>query len=131
VQHYSRLKVWARAHAVVLRIYEISARFPVDERYGITQQLRRAAVSVPTNIAEGSKRRSSRDFARFINIAEASLAEASYLLVLASDLGLSPSDPSLLAEMEEISRMLNALYEKSTVDKESTVHSRQSTVEIE
>ena len=74
-------------------------------------QLRRAAVSVPTNIAEGAKRQRKQDYARFLNISEASLAEASYLLLLSRDLGYSKPEviERLLAETDEVSRMLHAL----------------------
>jgi four helix bundle protein len=68
------LKVWQRSHASVLAVYRDSRRFPADERFGLTSQVRRVAASVPTNIAEGSKRRSNPDHARFLNVAEGSLA---------------------------------------------------------
>ena len=100
VQRFTNLKVWQRSHALVLRIYEVTRIFPTDERFGLTSQLRRAAVSVPTNIAEGAKRQSARDFAHFLNIAEASLAETDYLLLLARDLHFATPDPGLFAELE-------------------------------
>jgi four helix bundle protein len=111
VQHFKDLKVWQRSHALVLEIYRLTRSFPTDERFGIISQLRRAAASVPTNIAEGAKRRGKQDFARFLNIAEGSLAETEYLVVLSRDLGYLPSeDPVMpLAETAEIARMLNAL----------------------
>jgi len=95
----------------VLEVYRLTAKFSSDERFGLISQLRRAAASVPTNIAEGSKRQSSSEYARFLNIAEGSLAETEYLLMLAKDLGfLSPQqfDPPL-NEISNIARMLNAL----------------------
>jgi four helix bundle protein len=79
VQRFTDLKVWQRSHALTLDIYKFTATFPTDERFGLISQLRRAAVSVPTNIAEGSKRQSNPDYARFLNIAEGSLAETEYL----------------------------------------------------
>src|SRR5260370_4813766 len=72
MKHYSKLRVWERSHRLVLELYRATQGFPVAERYGLTSQLRRAAVSVPTNIAEGSKRTSHKDFAHFLNIAEGS-----------------------------------------------------------
>jgi four helix bundle protein len=84
VQRFTDLKVWQRSHALTLEIYRFTATFPTDERFGLISQLRRAAVSVPTNIAEGSKRQSNPDYARFLNIAEGSLAETEYLLLLSA-----------------------------------------------
>ena len=74
MQRYTELKVWERSHALVLEVYRHSERFPEKERFGLTAQLRRSAVSVPTNIVQGSKRQGGPDFARFLNIAEGSLA---------------------------------------------------------
>ena len=111
MQRFTKLAVWQRSHNLVLEVYRLTAKFPSDERFGLVSQLRRAAASVPTNIAEGSKRQSSSEYARFLNIAEGSLAETEYLLMLAKDLGfLNPqqSDPAL-NEISNIARMLNAL----------------------
>jgi four helix bundle protein len=114
VQSFRELKVWQRSHAFVLAVYRLSEAFPSQERFGVVSQLRRAAVSVPTNIAEGSKRRTSQDYARFLNLAEASLAETEYLLMLCRDLGYIASELTepLLVEASEISRMLYALRGK-------------------
>ena len=114
MQRFTDLKVWQRSYALVLAIYRATASFPSDERFGITSQLRRAAVSVPTNIAEGSKRQGRLDYARFLNIAEGSLGETLYLLMLARDLGYLPQDvaTSLLSEADEVARMLHALRVK-------------------
>ncbi len=98
----------------MLEIYKLTRSFPVAERFGIVSQLRRAVISVRTNIAEGAKRLGRQDFARFINIAEGSLAETEYLVLLSRDLGYLPAKASEkpLAEAAEIARMLNALREK-------------------
>jgi len=114
MQRFTDLKVWQRSHALVLAIYRATASFPSDERFGITSQLRRAAVSVPNNIAEGSKRQGRSDYARFLNIAEGSLGETQYLLMLARDLGHLPQDVAvpLLSEADEIARMLHTLRVK-------------------
>ncbi len=98
------LKVWQRSHALVLAVYRLSEAFPSQERFGVVSQLRRAAVSVPTNIAEGSKRRTPQDYARFLNLAEASLAETEYLLMLCRDLGYLAGEVTepLLLEASEI-----------------------------
>jgi four helix bundle protein len=108
------LKVWQRAHELVLAIYRLSQPFPAEERFGVTGQLRRAAVSVAANIAEGSKRRSNTEYARFLNTAEASLVETEYLVLLSRDLNyLEESAASgLLARIDEVARMLSALRAK-------------------
>ncbi|MBI2388862.1 MAG: four helix bundle protein [Deltaproteobacteria bacterium] len=105
------LHVGRRAHAWVLAIYRLTAKFPAEERFGVTSQLRRAATSAPTNVAEGAKRRSPAEYARFINVAESSVAEAEYLLVLSGDLEFAPAAEitPILAEAAEIGRMLHGL----------------------
>lgn len=114
MQRFTDLKVWQQAHALVLELYPLTARFPPEERYGITSQLRRAAVSIPSNIAEGSKRRSNADYAHFLNIAESSAAETEYLLVLSRDLDYlaAQNAEQLLAKLADIARMLHALRNK-------------------
>jgi len=114
MQRFTELAVWKRSHSLVKAVYQLSTGFPSDERFGLTSQLRRAAASVPTNIAEGSKRASSRDYAHFLNIAEGSLAETQYLLLLATDLGFLETTSSirLQAESDEIARMLFSLRQK-------------------
>jgi four helix bundle protein len=114
MQRYTDLKVWQRSHALVLSIYRLSDRFPASKRFGLTSQLRRAAVSVPSNIAEGSKRRSPQHFAHHLNVAEGSLAEADYQLLLSRDLGYATESAvqPLRAEADEIARMLFQLRTK-------------------
>lgn len=111
VQRFTELKVWQRSHQLVLGVYRLTKKFPVDERYGLLSQLRRAVFSVPTNIAEGSKRQGSQDYARFLNIAEGSLAETEYLLMVARDLGyVEPQQTdAIMREIHEIAGMLNNL----------------------
>lgn len=101
------LVVWQKSHALVLEIYRASAGFPKEERFGLTIQLRRAAVSVPANVAEGFGKRHSRDKARFLNIAEGSLEETRYYLLLAGDLRYCDPAP-LQASAMEVSRLLGA-----------------------
>ncbi len=97
-----------------MQIYRLTAKFPADERFGLVSQLRRAVLSVPTNIAEGSKRQSEQEYARFLNLAEASLAEAQYLLMVSRDLGYLTPDAAKtpLAAASEIARMLHGLRSK-------------------
>ena len=83
---FRKLIVWQRAHQLVLLVYQITEKFPKHEIFGLTSQLRRAAVSVPANIAEGYASGGQGQFGRFLNIAQGSLAEVEYYLVLASDL---------------------------------------------
>jgi four helix bundle protein len=101
------LLVWRKAHEFVLAVYGFTAGFPRQETYGLALQMRRAAVSVPANIAEGFRRRGKTDKARFMNLAEGSLEECRYYLILAQDLGYGDT-AKLSATAEEISRLLNA-----------------------
>jgi four helix bundle protein len=116
MQHFTKLLVWQRSHKLVLAIYGASVGFPRSEQFGLTSQLRRAALSVPTNIAEGSKRQSQSDFARFLNIVEGSLAETEYLLMVSRDLGYIelPAASRYLKEVSEILRMLSGLRARIT-----------------
>ena len=104
---FEDLVVWQKSHALVLEVYQLSAMFPKNELYGLTSQIRRAAVSTPANIAEGFKKRSKADKARFMNIAQGSLEETRYYLILARDLGYLNST-NLLNQLEEVSRLLEA-----------------------
>jgi len=104
---FQDLVVWRKAHELVLAVYSFTADFPKQETYGLALQMRRAAVSVPANIAEGFRRRGKADKARYMNMAEASLEESRYYLILAKDLGYGDTS-SLTTSLEEVSRMLNA-----------------------
>ncbi len=101
--------VWQRAHQLVLVAYRLN--FPKHELFGLTSQLRRAAVSIPANIAEGFKRRGRGDKVRFLNIAQSSLEECRYYLILASDLGYAET-ASAMALLEETSRCLEAYVKR-------------------
>lgn len=92
MRSFRKLSVWSKSHHLTLRVYEVTRSFPKDERYGLTSQIRRAAASVPTNIAEGCGRSSLTDFARFLDIAAGSLSEVEYLLLLSRDLSLLSND---------------------------------------
>ena len=100
------LLVRNKAHQFVLEVYRFTPAFPKSEMYGLAQQMRRAAVSIPANIAEGFTRRGKADKARFMNMAEGSLEESRYYLILARDLGYGPTDV-LLNSLDEVSRLLS------------------------
>ena len=85
---YERFDAWKTAHGLALEVYRITDSWPISERYGLTSQLRRAALSVPTNIAEGTAKRGSREFRRYLDIARGSLSELSYLLHFSKDRGI-------------------------------------------
>ncbi|MCF8262641.1 MAG: four helix bundle protein [Melioribacteraceae bacterium] len=86
VKSFHDLIVWQKAHNLVLQVYKDTASFPSEEKFGITSQIRRAAISVPANIVEGHARRSRKEFLNFLNIAHGSLEELKYLLLLSREL---------------------------------------------
>ena len=110
---FTDLIVWQKAHDLVLAIYRLSESFPENEIYGLTSQLRRAAVSVPANIAEGFRRRTDGDKIKFMNYSQSSLEECRYYLILADDLGYGEGH-NLLTQVEEVSKLLDA-YAKAIV----------------
>lgn len=114
MQRFTDLKVWQRGHALALEVYRLTSNFPSEERFGLTSQMRRASTSVPTNVAEGSRRRSPKDYAHFLNLAEGSLAELEYLFMLSRDLGYINAETASqhATEATEISRMVYSLRSK-------------------
>jgi four helix bundle protein len=102
---FQDLVVWQKAHEFVLAVYHYSDYFPQKEVYSLTSQLRRAAVSIPANIAEGFKKKGKNDKARFLNIAQGSLEECRYYLILAKDLGYGDNQ-QLMPLLEEVSKLL-------------------------
>ena len=102
---FQDVDVWKKAHAWVLEIYRVTRCFPRQEMFGLTSQLRRAAVSVPANFAEGFKKRTAPDKLRFYNIAQGSLEECRYYLILARDLDYGQTTTAM-EMLEEVSRML-------------------------
>jgi four helix bundle protein len=111
---YRDLLVWQKGIALVVEIYQLTRAFPADERFGLTAQMRRAAVSVPSNIAEGHARRTTGECIQFISIAEGSLAELDTQLVIAIRLGdaSDESGAALATLIIELRRMLNTLRRK-------------------
>jgi four helix bundle protein len=111
VQDFRNLVVWQKAHSTVLQIYRLTKRFPDDERFGLTSQLRRSASSIPANLAEGCGRGSDQDFARFVQIAMGSATEVEYHLLLARDLEyIGPDEYAKSTNaIQEVKRMLASL----------------------
>lgn len=103
------LDVWKVSRAFVSRVYEITSHFPKEEMYGLTNQIRRCAVSIPSNIAEGSARQGNKEFVHFLYISLGSLAELETQLLIASDLKFLMIDKNLIEELERIRMMLLGL----------------------
>src|ERR1700683_1454229 len=114
MRNYKDLRVWEEAHRLTLSVYRATQLFPKEERFGLTSQIRRAAASVPANLAEGCGRRSDGEMARYVQIAMGSGAELSYHLLLSRNLGLlgSVEHAGLEAELGGIVRMLSGLSQK-------------------
>jgi len=104
---FKELVVWQKAHELVLAIYHLTAKFPTAEIYCLTTQARRGAISIAANIAEGFKKRGLRDKTKFFNIAQGSLEECRYYLILAQDLGYA-NTRNLEIFLEEVSKLLSA-----------------------
>ena len=114
MEDFKNLKVWVKAHQLTLAIYESTRKFPRDEIYGLTSQIRRASASIGANIAEGCGRRSDPEMRRFVQIARGSANELEYHLLLARDLQFLTVDEfkDLEAKALEIQRMLAALSQR-------------------
>lgn len=106
---FEDLDVWKKAHKLVLNIYSITKDYPAEEKFGLISQMRRAAISIPANIAEGFKKRGIKDKANFYNIAQGSLEELRYYLILSKDLGYYEQVENLLDLTETVGRMLHGL----------------------
>ena len=111
INSYGQLLVWQKAMELALKTYEFSSQFPKAEMYGLTSQIRRAGISVPSNIAEGYGRGSRKEYVQFLFIAQGSLKELETQAILASRLSLVSSESSnaLLAESETLGKMLGSL----------------------
>jgi four helix bundle protein len=110
MKNFRDLKVWEKGHELTLAVYKATARFPNEERYGLTSQIRRSSVSVPANIAEGCGRGSDADLARFLHIVAGSASELEYHLLLANQLDMlnAPDHKRLTKEVTEVKRMLTS-----------------------
>ena len=114
VKNYRELIVWTKAMDLVEMIYQVTRQFPKEELYGLTSQIRRAAVSIPSNIAEGQARQSTAEFKNFLSFAQGSRAEVETQLMIAQRLGYLSQQTAepILSLAEEIKRMLHALMAK-------------------
>ena len=106
---FTQLDVWKKAHEAVLAVYILTRKFPADERFGLSIQMRRAASSIPANIAEGYGRRAAKDKARFYTIAAGSAEELKYFLILSKDLKYLQDVTALWRSVEDVCRMLRRL----------------------
>jgi four helix bundle protein len=109
ITQFQQLETWQEAHRLVLAVYQATQSFPNEERYGLVAQMRRAAISIPANVAEGFKRRGIQDKVRFYNMAEGSLEELKYFCLLSKDLGYLISNADLMTQAEAVGRLLNGL----------------------
>ncbi len=111
VQGYKDLLVWQKGVQLAKEIYRITQTFPHDEKFGLVSQMRRAAVSIPSNIAEGQARHTTKEFVQFVSHAEGSVAETDTQLILARELGYCPEDRDAEASalLSDLRKMLNAL----------------------
>ncbi|MGH9931123.1 MAG: four helix bundle protein [Pyrinomonadaceae bacterium] len=114
MRDFRQIRVWTKAHQLTLEIYKTTARFPREELYGLTSQLKRACASIPANIAEGFGRGGNVELARFLQIGIGSAYEVEYHALLAKDLGLISKEiyDRLQAQIVEVKRMLAALLLK-------------------
>lgn len=115
MQDFTKLKVWQKAHNFTINLYKITRDFPIEEKYGLTNQIRRASVSIESNIAEGCGRNSNKEFSRFLDIAQGSVYEVRTQLFIARDLEyINWETFNLLnTKIVEISKMLNSLNQKT------------------
>ncbi len=111
MKHWKDLLVWQKSHELVLSVYRTTSDFPKSERYGMVDQIRRAAASIPANTVEGHSRNSQKDFLRFLYIARGSLEELRYFLLLSKDLGYFTENIycELENNSEQVSKLLNGL----------------------
>jgi four helix bundle protein len=114
MRDFRQLLVWEKAHQLTLEIYRLTEFFPTSELYGLRSQIRRSAMSIGSNIAEGAGRLTDSDFARFLDIASGSSNEAEYQLILARDLGYLPAEDYQKLEfaVNEVKKMLASLARK-------------------
>lgn len=114
MQDFTKLKVWQKAHNLTVNLYKITSNFPNDEKFGLTNQLRRATVSIESNIAEGCGHNGDKEFSRFLDIAQGSCFETKCQIYIARDLEYISFDKSTLvvSKIDEVMRMIHSLNQK-------------------
>ena len=114
MRNFRNYEVWNKSHQFTLLIYKVTKKFPKEEMFGLISQLRRASLSIPTNISEGTARNSEKEFAYFLNIAAGSASEVEYLIEFSRDIEYIDKEifVKLNAKIVEIRKMLNSLYSK-------------------
>jgi four helix bundle protein len=119
ITSHKDLLVWQKAVALAGKVYAATRQLPRDERFGLSLQLRRAAISIPSNIAEGSARRTRAEFVQYLHIARGSLSEVETQMMVVQDQGLLSDSNCLLEEIAEVGRMLNALITRLAVNRQA------------
>jgi len=109
---HEKLEVWQESMCLVKAVYEQTQRFPKEELYGLTQQMRRAAVSIPSNLAEGAARAGKKEYAHFISIARGSLSELDTQMKIAEMLGYTEDMTELYEKMSQVGRLLTGMHRK-------------------
>ena len=119
MKDFRQLAVWEKSHRLAITISKATIKFPKEELYGLTSQIRRASVSIPTNIPEGCGRNTDADFARFLQIAMGSASETEYEIILAHDLNFLTNEhyEKLHSQVEEVKRMLASLIKTIRADR--------------
>jgi len=114
MKNFKELKVWQKGIELVALVYTVTTTFPEEEKYGLSAQMRRAAVSIPSNIAEGHLRKTAKDFKQFLSIARGSCAELETQIIIAHKLGFIQDDyvNKLSPKVEELSKMFSSFYSK-------------------
>ena len=112
--NYKNYKVWQKSHSLVFEIYKVMNDFPKEEKFNLTSQIRRATLSIPTNIAEGCGRETQKELIRFLYISSGSAHELDYLILVSSELNIIQKEKAtfLLSEIDQIKKMLAALIKK-------------------
>ncbi|MFA5438041.1 MAG: four helix bundle protein [Candidatus Omnitrophota bacterium] len=109
IKSFKDLTVWQKSHELALEVYKATKYFPAEEKFGLVSQMRRAAISVPANIAEGFKKRGKRDKINFYNISQGSLNELEYYMILAKDLGFKLNLKEIELLINEVGKMLHSV----------------------
>lgn len=117
IESFKQLIVWQRSIELVKKMYQVTEKFPKSELYGLVSQMRRSAVSIPSNIAEGKKRRTKKDFLHFLRIADGSTAELETQIIIAKDIYSSIDFLNTVSLLEEVQKMLITMIKKLEASK--------------